>query len=914
MGWLSDEEFKIKDKKAVSPSLVPPPQQPWSSTGQFFREVPGAGKTALRWIGKQLMKPIGTVAVTAEQLGQALGRGEVAPLTQIPSRVGKIIAGREERSFTDIWQENLFEEPTASVAKNMFATLIGTTVDIVADPLNLVGGAGKKALGLAEKGAVKLGEKVPAVKQTTEGLKTMFSTSSGIKEFDVVVDKFKSLGKYRESQVLEGARDIYQEVKNIPEQDWIKVSDYIERGIKSTPEINSLGERLKTAYQGMKELEKAKGIAGGLVENYVPHIPKNTLRDKVKRWIYPAKEFTAELKTAGKERSIAKFVADDGTEIIGVAENHGLAEIGGGYRNVNPKSANFRKIYEIGENVPPEEARFLEKIVTGYKDKSGKIFNRHNVSISEVEETFGRDFYEKNPAIQAAQRGLEHVKAVTGQEFYDAVKKFAVEKGTEVKGIKELAGVFFDEKIAKAIGRTYEQMFPREIQAIGQIYDKVQNWWKAQVLIAPSYHIRNKVGNIWNNFLAGVYDPSSYVQAGLLQTGKAGEIKIAGMGADELMKLAKKRGVVNEGWYAADIPETIEQGFKNWKNGINPLSQQNYAFRANKRVGSAFENNSRLAHFVDKLKKGLSVDDAVMSVKKYLFDYNDLTSIEKNYLKRIIPFYTWTRKNIPLQLEHLITQPAKYAGLEKVVRGVEDILMNGSNPANEKYLSDYIEKNTPMRVGYDKENKSYSYFLLGNWLPSYQAVDFLSQPFYNLFAQLTPLAKTPVEIWANKTDFFKNTLGDAELIERYPGDMVNYLGFNMPKKTAYFLRNIRLLNEIDKLNPGMIFGGETGEPSLQAKMKLASVQTPFGLISAAQQKYGESTVKQSSFQRIANLFFGKLQFYDKDLAEQFYDSDTRKRLDDYYKEYRGAQLKGDKERMEKIEEERNKFIEERLNK
>jgi hypothetical protein len=964
------------------------------------KEVPAATGKVLRWVGKQIVKPISVIATVSEKIGQAIGEKSLQPITEIPKSAAEIITGKKERSFINIWRENLPEHPLA-------ATMIGLVTDIVADPLNFVGGITTKGLALAEKGF----KKIPLFK----GLKTTFSTATDDKTFNIFIDEMKSLGEYRKAQILEKAREIQKDVSKLPKEDIIKISDYIEKGIKSTPEISALGEKLKSIYKEWKTIEKEKGIKGGEIVQYVPHIKvEEPLTQTIKKSIFPAREWTTKLGGAEKSRQILKFTTEEGKEFIGKAENLGFRKLntenlisqlekstGNKIKTlqkiqkllarpeIEKGTADLRSlIYELKQQLKtdknfitetlkeptlkefettiksilqPERQEMIDtilkleqKIMTSagkeflykpistiasrkariveiekeivklqnemadkiqklqyfnYVTPKGEFVKATQASISEIAEAFGKHFFEENPAIQMAYRGLAHVKAITSKEFFDGVKKFASKTGVET-AVPELKGLRFAEDIAKQIDNYYESIKPEELKVLFRTYDAVLNWWKAQVLIAPSYHIRNVVGNLWNNFLAGVKNPISYIQAGLLQMGKGRDFKIAGMTGDEFLKLAERRGVLGKGWYAADIPTAIESGLKaTWKKGINPLSQQNYAFRLSKAIGTALENNARLAHFIDKLKSGSSIDDAVLSVKKYLFDYNDLTKFEKTVLKRVFPFYTWTKNNIPLQLEHLITQPGKYAGLEKVIRAIEKISMGDNRPANEKYLSDYIKNNTSMRVGYNKETNTYQYFLLGNWLPSYQAMDFLSQPLYNMMAMLTPILKTPMELLANKSSFFRNTLGEADLIENYPGETVNFLGFNMPKKTAVILRNIRLLNELDKLNPGKIFGGEKGEPSIFKG--LPAVKTPFGVISPAQYKYSPTGIKPTATERFAGFLFGKLQQYKESTAREIYQQDTEKRKEELERAIRNAAKKGDKERVKVLQQQLRDFLRER---
>jgi hypothetical protein len=51
-------------------------------------------------------------------------------------------------------------------------------------------------------------------------------------------------------------------------------------------------------------------------------------------------------------------------------------------------------------------------------------------------------------------------------------------------------------------------------------------------------------------------------------------------------------------------------------------------------------------------------------VKALQFDYADLSDFERNVLKNILPFYVWTRRNLPLQFFSLLNQPGKFNKLD----------------------------------------------------------------------------------------------------------------------------------------------------------------------------------------------------------------------------------------------------------
>ena len=75
------------------------------------------------------------------------------------------------------------------------------------------------------------------------------------------------------------------------------------------------------------------------------------------------------------------------------------------------------------------------------------------------------------------------------------------------------------------------------------------------------------------------------------------------------------------------------------------------------------ENYVRLAAFISGARSfGLADGGQAANylVKGLHFDYQDLSDFERQVLKNIIPFYVWTRRNVPLQFWSLFNQPGKF--------------------------------------------------------------------------------------------------------------------------------------------------------------------------------------------------------------------------------------------------------------
>src|SRR5690606_25502998 len=83
----------------------------------------------------------------------------------------------------------------------------------------------------------------------------------------------------------------------------------------------------------------------------------------------------------------------------------------------------------------------------------------------------------------------------------------------------------------------------------------------------------------------------------------------------------------------------------------------NALISSGRKVGQVVEDNARVALYLDHYAKTGSVQQAANQVKKFLIDYNDLTAFEKRTMKAINRFYTFTRKNLAIQLYTLAMGP-----------------------------------------------------------------------------------------------------------------------------------------------------------------------------------------------------------------------------------------------------------------
>ena len=76
-----------------------------------------------------------------------------------------------------------------------------------------------------------------------------------------------------------------------------------------------------------------------------------------------------------------------------------------------------------------------------------------------------------------------------------------------------------------------------------------------------------------------------------------------------------------------------------------------------RRLGYNIESLLRGSQHLGLTRKGFSPIQSADEIWKTHFAYNRLTPFEKNVMRRVVPFYTFMSRNIPLQLENLTTRP-----------------------------------------------------------------------------------------------------------------------------------------------------------------------------------------------------------------------------------------------------------------
>jgi hypothetical protein len=223
-------------------------------------------------------------------------------------------------------------------------------------------------------------------------------------------------------------------------------------------------------------------------------------------------------------------------------------------------------------------------------------------------------------------------------------------------------------------------------------------WWKAMATIArPSFHIRNHISASWANMTIGVRpkdyamvrDSAVHFKSGL-RNGLTPQEAIDALpaGSRPYFQAAWEEDIMS-GFVSSEMrtltaPQKAER--LAWAK-IHDVD--NFALtRIGGHVMESIEDFHRMAAFVryyDPADPG-TAKIAKSMVERVHFNYANTTPLEDR-IKTIVPFFVWTRRNIPLQIETLIENPRFIQRYRAMMQSLDDSFDNSSDqePLGEQF-------------------------------------------------------------------------------------------------------------------------------------------------------------------------------------------------------------------------------------
>lgn len=426
------------------------------------------------------------------------------------------------------------------------------------------------------------------------------------------------------------------------------------------------------------------------------------------------------------------------------------------------------------------------------------------------------------------------------QYIHNVIERFGKPASEASQGWRRIDLSAVSEEAAKALnvmGKSGEEMYfhpavaKRVESFIGSVikddatndflkaFDSLQNMWKASVTsVFPAFHGRNAISNVFQNFLdLGLHaiNPATHGMStslvyadrrlATLETVAAGVGEKALAAREEIQDMMSKKiftDVTGFDWTLGELRTTMRRnGIAFTGRSIGPGDLQagksglesalfeveksvkekavdlvKKPFEVGSAIGTAVEEQARVLNFITNLRKTGDVGMAVQRTKQFLFDYQNLTKFEKTFMRRVIPFYTFTRKNIELQARTLLSTPGRISSEITGLSNLGDIFAGGQLSEEDKAkLPDWINSGISILA---KKNGNAINVIGSLGTP-------IEQPFSALqpnqfFGAFSPILRLPFEQLTGYNIFsgkFLSDMTDATGYKHAPKVVQDFIGY-----------------------------------------------------------------------------------------------------------------------------------------
>lgn len=287
------------------------------------------------------------------------------------------------------------------------------------------------------------------------------------------------------------------------------------------------------------------------------------------------------------------------------------------------------------------------------------------------------------------------------------------------------------------------------VEKIMDKIDAVNAIWRAGITLHPGYTGTNILGDTQTKLIAGtsfrpglLVDVRDAFNRGFAKNRAAKDfVQAEGLKGtpgkyDQYFKLYE----IFSGNKLNSIADVIQDMMQSKNKVVKGISESK-VFKWANNVNQYVEEISRFHMFADYLDKGYSPLEAGRLVKKYLFDYSDLTSFEQKVMKKFFLFYTFMRKNLPLAISETVANRRAYV-VGKTVQG---------SLKNQEFVPEYVKEQGNLAIGPGQ--------FIDLKIPLFEANRFspqgagIQRVVEKILAQSGPSTKIPAELFSGRETF-----------------------------------------------------------------------------------------------------------------------------------------------------------------
>jgi len=212
---------------------------------------------------------------------------------------------------------------------------------------------------------------------------------------------------------------------------------------------------------------------------------------------------------------------------------------------------------------------------------------------------------------------------------------------------------------------------PQQFGQVGKWISEYTKFFKAYAVLTPGFHIRNALANSFVPFWAGAKFEN--MRTGLKYYVAWDKAKVTGVKWEDFLKTVpvEYRSALQIGRDSlfgsggGIYSETFRE-----QRGASRL-YNNWLTNKSAKLGQISDNHARFVLGFDGGMQGMDTAMSTARVRRFYFDYEDISQLDKD-MKKIIPFWIFTKNNIITQSVNMWTSPQPYLKYESFKRNFRD--------------------------------------------------------------------------------------------------------------------------------------------------------------------------------------------------------------------------------------------------
>ncbi len=456
---------------------------------------------------------------------------------------------------------------------------------------------------------------------------------------------------------------------------------------------------------------------------------------------------------------------------------------------------------KIANTLTQQEAERFKQLQAIQEQAQGLTDWQRKLDLDALQQTGG--FFGNHP-LADMEKYLENraVNRLNAGAAFDAVRQMARmpgpgESGVPVLKLMDQLGLDYnkldpalrsmivpDEQAQALAGWIKPSVAPQGAQPWLGLMDSITNLTKAGQTSWPATQMRNVISDVFNRFAYGGAPIDPLFEAKAMREGRPIAGLAAKLGWEGISDADATQAVAREMYQlglmdtkkfqAMDVPgvnpllettakgmptigvppkglgETLQSHVPTTLEQFNPLETRGVGGRAESKffpVGAMqstqnyAEEMNRVATYLDARRRGYSPLAAMEQVTKAHLDFSNLAPFEKNVMRRVVPFYSWSRQNLPNMVREISTNPG----------GRMAQTMRTLNAATDQGFMPETVSQTGYAVPVGQDDRGRQNYLTSLGLPFEDLANLTS--FRNLMGSTSPFVRLPYELATGRQVF-----------------------------------------------------------------------------------------------------------------------------------------------------------------